>query len=47
MGSSRNAIAFCPPLITTETKVDALIDAFERSLAAAMPQISRRTEESL
>ena len=39
---SRNmsdAIAFCPPLIITETQVDTLIDAFERSLAAAMPQV--------
>ncbi|TIW78682.1 MAG: aminotransferase class III-fold pyridoxal phosphate-dependent enzyme, partial [Mesorhizobium sp.] len=40
---SRNmgdAIAFCPPLIITETQVDALVDAFERSLAAALPQIN-------
>jgi len=39
---SRNmgdAIAFCPPLIITETQVDALVDAFERSLAAALPQV--------
>ncbi|TIV44730.1 MAG: aminotransferase class III-fold pyridoxal phosphate-dependent enzyme [Mesorhizobium sp.] len=39
---SRNmgdAIAFCPPLIITETQIDVLVDAFERSLAAALPQI--------
>jgi 4-aminobutyrate--pyruvate transaminase len=39
---SRNmgdAIAFCPPLIITEPQVDALVDAFERSLDAALPQV--------
>jgi len=42
---SRNmgdAIAFCPPLIITEVQVDALVDAFERSLDAALPQILGR-----
>ncbi|RWB19792.1 MAG: aminotransferase class III-fold pyridoxal phosphate-dependent enzyme, partial [Mesorhizobium sp.] len=39
---SRNmgdAIAFCPPLIITEAQVDALVDTFERSLDAALPQV--------
>ncbi|WFP79119.1 aspartate aminotransferase family protein [Mesorhizobium sp. WSM4906] len=39
---SRNmgdAIAFCPPLIITEAQVDALVDAFERSLDEALPQV--------
>ncbi|TIT40798.1 MAG: aminotransferase class III-fold pyridoxal phosphate-dependent enzyme, partial [Mesorhizobium sp.] len=39
---SRNmgdAIAFCPPLIITEPQVDTLVDAFERSLDAALPQV--------
>ncbi|WP_292503840.1 aminotransferase class III-fold pyridoxal phosphate-dependent enzyme, partial [Mesorhizobium sp.] len=42
---SRNmgdAIAFCPPLIITEAQVDALVDAFERSLEAALPQVRPR-----
>ncbi|OWK22134.1 hypothetical protein AJ88_15430 [Mesorhizobium amorphae CCBAU 01583] len=39
---SRNmgdAIAFCPPLIITEAQIDTLVDAFDRSLAAALPQV--------
>ncbi|GLR41691.1 aspartate aminotransferase family protein [Mesorhizobium amorphae] len=39
---SRNmgdAIAFCPPLIITEAQVNTLVDAFERSLTAALPQV--------
>ncbi|TGT49616.1 aminotransferase class III-fold pyridoxal phosphate-dependent enzyme, partial [Mesorhizobium sp. M00.F.Ca.ET.170.01.1.1] len=39
---SRNmgdAIAFCPPLIITEAQIDTLVDAFERSLDAALPQV--------
>ncbi|RVC41704.1 aminotransferase class III-fold pyridoxal phosphate-dependent enzyme, partial [Mesorhizobium sp. M4A.F.Ca.ET.090.04.2.1] len=39
---SRNmgdAIAFCPPLIITEPQLDTLVDAFERSLDAALPQV--------
>ena len=39
---SRNmgdAIAFCPPMIITEAQIDALVDAFERSLDAALPQV--------
>ncbi|RUW01373.1 MULTISPECIES: aspartate aminotransferase family protein [unclassified Mesorhizobium] len=42
---SRNmgdAIAFCPPMIITEAQVDALVDAFERSLEAALPQVRPR-----
>ena len=34
-----DAIAFCPPLIITEAQIDALVDAFERSLDAALPQV--------
>ncbi|MBZ9862472.1 aspartate aminotransferase family protein [Mesorhizobium sp. CA12] len=43
---SRNmgdAIAFCPPLIITEAQVDALVDAFERSLDEAIPQVHARS----
>ncbi|TIP89482.1 MAG: aminotransferase class III-fold pyridoxal phosphate-dependent enzyme, partial [Mesorhizobium sp.] len=39
---SRNmgdALAFCPPLIITEPQVDQMIDAFERSLEAAVKQV--------
>ena len=39
---SRNmgdALAFCPPLIITEPQVDQVIDAFERSLEAAVKQV--------
>ncbi|TIX01716.1 MAG: aspartate aminotransferase family protein, partial [Mesorhizobium sp.] len=39
---SRNmgdALAFCPPLIITEPQVDQVVDAFERSLEAAVKQV--------